>query len=96
MRVEIGATASNNNAVTRNPDGDTVAVDPFKQHLDVNDLRYSPGTTVNGSLNLLGLEDGFSSLPMEFRLKQNYPNLRILKQISILTFQLNQISTRNL
>ena len=54
--------------------GDTVAVDPFKQHLDVNDLRYSPGTTVNGSLNLLGLEDGFSSLPMEFRLKQNYPN----------------------
>ena len=74
MRVEIGAVAGNNNAVTRSPDGDTVAVDPFKEHLDVNDLRYSPGTTVNGSLNLLGLEDDFSSLPAEFRLKQNYPN----------------------
>jgi hypothetical protein len=74
MRVEVGAIASNNNAITRNPDGDTVAVDPFKQHLDVSEARFSPGTTVNGTMTLLGLQDGFSSLPVEFSLKQNYPN----------------------
>jgi len=76
MRVEIGETLSNNNSATRSPDGDTIHVDPFRQHLDVtnNEAMYSPGTTVEGSLNLLGLSDDLSSLPKVFSLKQNYPN----------------------
>ncbi len=74
MRVEISDTVSNNNSVTRNPDGDTTVVDPFRQHLRVNDAHFSPGTAIDGSFNLLGLDDDLSSLPMVFSLKQNYPN----------------------
>ncbi|MBH10930.1 MAG: hypothetical protein CMG74_11385 [Candidatus Marinimicrobia bacterium] len=74
MRVEIGDTVNNNNSVTRNPDGDTTSVDPFRQHLRVNNVQFSPGTTIDGSFNLLGLNNDFASLPKVFNLKQNYPN----------------------
>ena len=74
MRVEVGSPGNNNNSLTRHPDGDTVSVDPFSQHIDVNGALFSPGTSTDGSLNLLGLDDGSASLPKIFSLKQNYPN----------------------
>jgi len=74
MRVEVGEPGNNNNSLTRHPDGDTVSVDPFSQHVDVNGALFSPGTSTDGSLNLLGLDDGSASLPEIFSLKQNYPN----------------------
>lgn len=73
MRVEIGDTVGNNNSVTRNPDGDTTALDPFRQHLRVNGAYFSPGTTIDGAL-WLSLVDQNAPLPMVFSLRQNYPN----------------------
>ena len=73
MRVEIGDTVGNNNSVTRNPDGDTTALDPFRQHLRVNDAYFSPGTTIDGAL-WLSLVDQRAPVPELFSLRQNYPN----------------------
>jgi len=78
MRVEIGEPGNNNNSLTRYPEGDTTSVDPFSQHINVSGLDsalFSPGTSTEGSLNLLGLNDDLSSsLPEVFSLNQNYPN----------------------
>jgi hypothetical protein len=73
MRVEIGDTVGNNNSVTRNPDGDTTALDPFRQHLRVNNAYFSPGTTIDGAL-WLSLVDQRAPVPELFSLRQNYPN----------------------
>ena len=73
MRVEIGDTVGNNNSVTRNPDGDTTALDPFRQHLRVNGAYFSPGTTIDGAL-WMSLVDQYAPVPELFSLRQNYPN----------------------
>ncbi len=42
------ANANNNNSLTRFPDGIIDAEDPFIEHLEVNGLYFSPGTTIDG------------------------------------------------
>lgn len=89
MRVEIADTVGNNNSVTRNPDGDTTTVDPFRQHLRVSDLYFSPGTTIDGAL-WLSLIDEYASVPIKYSLRQNYPNP--FNPVTNIEFQLPELT----
>ena len=42
------ASASAGSSITRDPDGTTLALDPFVVHSDVSDLLYSPAQTTDG------------------------------------------------
>ena len=48
------AEADQDNSITRHPDGNFLAPDPFVQHLSVADEPWSPATTIDGVLLLGG------------------------------------------
>ncbi len=48
VAMDVSAAASEDVAVTRNPDGDVYAADPWVKHTDVRTTSFSPGTTLDG------------------------------------------------
>ncbi len=48
VAMDVSAAAGENVAVTRNPDGDVYASDPWVKHTDVRTTSFSPGTTLDG------------------------------------------------
>lgn len=51
------AAADQDNSITRNPDGNFLAADPFVQHLEVSEQPWSPATTIEGLGGLDEFED---------------------------------------
>ena len=57
--LNTAADASMDNSITREPDGNILAVDPFVQHLSASTEPWSPATTLEG----VGGLDEFRSVP---------------------------------
>ena len=75
IRIETAANASNDNSITRNPDGEIEVSDPFAEHDSVNGKLFSPGQTINGEDSLsTAIGEVDTGLPKEFSLHENYPN----------------------
>ncbi len=55
--LNTNAAADQDNSITRNPDGNFLAEDPFVQHLDVSSDPWSPATTIEGLGGLDEFED---------------------------------------
>ncbi len=47
--MEVTAVANQDASVTRDPDGDIYAADPWVKHTDVRTAAFSPGTTLDGA-----------------------------------------------
>ncbi|PAP75367.1 lamin tail domain-containing protein [Rubrivirga marina] len=48
--IDVAVAAAEDVAVTRSPDGDVYAADPWVKHTDVRTTPFSPGTTLDGDL----------------------------------------------
>ena len=48
--IDLAAAADEDVSVTRSPDGDVYAADPWVKHTDVRTTAFSPGTTLDGDL----------------------------------------------
>ena len=57
--LNTDASADQDNSITRSPDGNFVAADPFVEHLSVSSEPFSPATTIDG----LGGLDEFEDVP---------------------------------
>lgn len=76
LRIETAQNGSNNNSLTRNPDGNISVGDPFVEMNSIIDTLYwTPGQTIDGRDNIIvSVEEENSQLPSEFNLYNNYPN----------------------
>ncbi len=73
IRIETSAASSNDNSVTRNPDGDISIGDPFVEHVSISEANFSPGTTIDGN-TVVSVDESQVQVPEEYSLGQNYPN----------------------
>ena len=49
-QIDVAAAANEDVSVTRSPDGDVYAADPWVKHTDVRTAPFSPGTTLDGEI----------------------------------------------